>query len=285
MIIKSTLIAVALVVAGYGSHAKPINVCLQPSDRIVAMNGCDAVIQPNPELDPVKSAAAQAALGPVVIGWIVGNMEPDKVSVQSAITNSIVNRAPALLDAMAAYPNISWVYVADEFGWCDDSHCIYDYIPQLLAITNKAHSVGKKVIISMLPGTLAQYPDAPMAGINAIDGIAFDIYPSMMLAADFGNCSYSSNPYETMLFCSVQKLRRMGFTGQIGYIAQGFKLASDTDDVLLPRLQLQRQAMDNAESMGVTAVMNWGCYLGAKEQVKEPIIPLCGTKYESIVTP
>lgn len=282
--IRLTALALAMALSGCSGQAKPLTVCLQPSDRIEVMRGCDAVIQPTPELDPVKSAAAQAALGPVVIGWIGGDMEPDKVSAQGVITNSIVSRAPALLDAMAAYPNISWVYVADEFGWCDTGHCVYDYIPQLLAITTKAHLVGKKVLISMLPATLAQYPDAPMAGINEIDGIAFDIYPSMMLAADFGACTYSSNPYETMLFCAIQKARRMGFTGQIGYIAQGFKLATDTDATLLPKLQLQHQALDNAGALGVSAVMEWGCHLGAKEQIKEPIQPLCGTKYEALVT-
>lgn len=284
---KSIVLATAILLSACGGQvsAKPLNVCLQPSDRIVAMKGCDAVIQPTPELDPVKSAAIQAALGPVVIGWIGGDMAPDKVSAQGAITKDIVNRAPELLDAMAQYQNIPWVYVADEFGWCDSGHCVYDYVNQLLTITRKAHSVNKKVLISMLPATLAQYPDAPMDGINEIDGIAFDIYPSMMLAADFGNCTFSSNPYETMLFCAIQKVRRMGFTGQIGYIAQGFRLATDTDADLLPKLQLQRQALENAGALGVTATMSWGCYLGAKEQAREPIVPLCGTMFESLVTP
>lgn len=284
---RLAILAAAIALAGCGGQvsAKPVTVCLQPSDRIEVMRGCDAVIQPTPELDPVKSAALQASLGPVVIGWIGGDMEPDKVTSQGEITQRIVSRAPALLDAMAAHPNISWVYVADEFGWCDGGHCLHDYVPQLLTITTKAHSVGKKVLISMLPGTLAQYPDAPMAGINEIDGIAFDIYPSMMLPADFGACTYSTNPIETMLFCAIQKVHRMGFTGQIGYIAQGFRLTTDTDSTLLENLLLQRQALDHASELGVDAVMSWGCHLGAKQQIDEPIEPLCGTRFEGLVTP
>lgn len=265
--------------------AKPANVCMQPSDRIVAMTGCDAVIQPTPELDPAKSAAQQAALGPVVIGWIGGNPF-EKVTAQGAITPRIMSRAVAYINAMAPYSNIGWIYAADEFGWCDNRHCLTEYVPQLMGIANATHAVGKKVLISVLPGTIAQFPDAPLDGINLIDGISIDIYPSMMLAADFGACAYSTNPYETLLYCSIQKLRGMGFTGQIGYIAQGFKLTTDDPATLLAALLLQRQALSNASALGVTAVMSWGCHLGAPELAAEPyLVPLCNTQYEGLVTP
>lgn len=286
-VLKATLAALALLLTACGGQAsivKPLSVCLQPSDRVEVLRGCDAVIQPTPELDPVKSAAAQAALGPTVVGWIGGDPD-EKVTAQGAITPRIMSRAVAYINAMAPHQNIGWVYAADEFGWCDGRPCLSEYIPQLLEITKAAHGAGKKVLISVLPGTLAQFPDAPLQGINEIDGIAFDIYPSMMLPADFGSCTYSTNPYETLLFCAIQKLRRMGFTGQIGYIAQGFRLATDDDATLLPKLLLQRELLDRAGALGVTAVMSWGCYLGAKEQAREPIVPLCGTKYEGLVTP
>ena len=284
---RAIILSAALVLASCGGQvaANPLNICLQPSDRIEVMRGCDAVIQPTPELDPVKSAAQQAALGPNVIGWIGGNPF-EKVTAQGAITPRIMSRAVAYVNAMAPYSNIGWLYAADEFGWCNNRHCLTEYVPQLLEIANATHAVGKKVLISVLPGTIAQFPDAPLDGINQIDGISIDIYPSMMLAADFGNCTYSANPYETMLFCSIQKLRRMGFTGQVGYIAQGFKLTTDDPATLLANLNLQRQALDNAGAFGITAVMAWGCHLGAPELTAEPyLVPLCNTQYEGLVTP
>lgn len=280
-----TLATVLLSACGGQVAAKPINICLQPSDRIEVMRSCDAVIQPTPELDPVKSAAQQAALGPAVIGWIGGNPY-EKVSAQGAITPRIMSRAPAYIAAMTQYKNIEWIYGADEFGWCDTQACISEYVPQLLALAGHAHAAKKKILISMLPTTLAMFPDAPLAGINEIDGIAFDIYPSMMLAADFGSCAFSSNPYETMLFCAIQKLRRMGFTGHIGYIAQGFGLRTDTHEQRVQYLLLQQAVMRNASVLGADAVMAWGCHLGAPELAAEPcLVPLCGTQYEPLVEP
>lgn len=285
--LKLSIIALAISLSACGGQvsANPLNICLQPSDRIEVMRNCDAVIQPTPELDPAKSAAQQAALGQNVIGWIGGNPF-EKVTAQGAITPRIMSRAVAYVNAMAPYSNIGWIYAADEFGWCNNRHCLTEYVPQLLEIANATHAVGKKVLISVLPGTIAQFPDAPLEGINQIDGISIDIYPSMMLAADFGNCTYSANPYETLLYCSIQKLRRMGFTGQVGYIAQGFKLTTDDPATLLANLQLQRQALDNAGALGVSATMAWGVHLGAPELAAEPyLVPLGSTNLEYLVTP
>ena len=43
---RTLALAIAILVSGCGGQvsAKPLNVCLQPSDRVVAMTGCDAVI-------------------------------------------------------------------------------------------------------------------------------------------------------------------------------------------------------------------------------------------------
>ena len=281
------ILSAVLALASCGGQvaAKPLNICLQPSDRIEVMRNCDAVIQPTPELDPVKSAAQQATLGPNVIGWLGGDPF-EKVTAQGAITPRIMSRAVAYVNAMAPYSNIGWIYAADEFGWCENRHCLAEYTPQLLAIATATHAVGKKVLISVLPGTIAQFPDAQLEGINQIDGISIDIYPSMMLAADFGNCAYSANPYETLLYCSIQKLRRMGFTGQVGYIAQGFALTTDDPATLLTNLKLQRVALDNAGAIGAVATMVWGCHLSAEWIAAEPyLVPLCNTQYEGLVTP
>ena len=290
MIRTLSTLAAALLVSGCGGQvsAKPLNVCLQPSDRVVAMTGCDAVIQPTPELDPAKSAAQQSALGPVVIGWIGGDQEgstSQRVGPHGEITPAILNRAPALLAEMAKYENIQWVYAADEYGHCE-TNCLHDSVPKLLTITRMAHAAGKKVLISILPGTLARYPDAPLPGINEVDGIALVIYPSIPFPADFPGCNYPGNPLINVARCSFEKLDRMGFIGKRAIAVQGFRLTTDTDAALLANLKLQRELLDHAGALGVYAVVSWGCHLGAGELRREPnLIPLCGTVYEPLVTP
>lgn len=286
--IRLTALALAMALSGCSGQAKPLTVCLQPSDRIEVMRGCDAVIQPTPELDPVKSAAQQAALGPVVIGWIGGDQggTTGKVTSQGAITPAITSRAPALIAAMAAYPNIEAVYAADEYGHCDTSACLYEYAGALLTITQLAHAAGKKVILSVLPGTLAMYPDAPMPGIEQIDGIALVIYPSIPFPAAFAGCNYPGNKLISTAKCSFDKLERMGWNGKRLLAFQGFKLTTDTDADLLANLNLQRELIDQSSALGIYAVASWGCHLGAGELAREPyLVPLCGTQYESLVTP
>ncbi len=279
-------LAVSILVAGCGAQSKPLNICMQPSDRVIAMANCDAVIQPLGETDPIKSAAAQAALGPNVIGWTLGEVPNEKARAQGAITDDMVARAPALLAEMAKYPNIKWVFVADELGWCDTKTCLYDYLPQLVYKARLARAAGKKVLISMQPGILTQYPDAVVDGINEVDGIVFDIYPSIPYPADFGNCKLNDNPYSTALHCSVERVRRMGFKGAIVYAAQGFKLTTDDDTWLKKQLLLQQETLHNATAYGADAVVVFGCHKDAYlERVEPNLVPLCGTQYEALVTP
>ena len=284
--ILATLAITLLSACGGQVSAKPLNICMQPSDRVEVMHGCDAVIQPLGETDPAKSAAAQAALGANVIGWLLGEVPNDKVRPQGAITSSMVARAPALLAEMAKYPNIQWVFVADELGWCDTATCLHDYLPQLAHLAKLSHAAGKKVLISMQPGILTQYPDAPVEGINQIDGIVFDIYPSIPYPADFGNCKYNDNPYSTALYCAIQRVRRMGFTGAIVYAAQGFRLTTDDDAWMRNQLALQQETLRNASNIGADAVVLFGCYRDAYlERVEPNLKPLCGTQYEYLVRP
>jgi hypothetical protein len=181
--------------------------------------------------------------------------------------------------------NIKWVFVADELGWCDTRTCLYDYLPQLLYKARLARAAGKKVLISMQPGILTQYPDALVDGINEVDGIVFDIYPSIPYPADFGGCKLNDNPYSTALHCSVERVRRMGFKGAIVYAAQGFKLTSDNDAWLHAHLVLQQETLRSAKTLGADAVVIFGCHRDAYLQRVEPnLVPLCGTAHETLVT-
>lgn len=287
-LLKYSAIASVCALLGCGGQvtAKPVNICMQPSDRLIAMKDCDATLWPTPEADPVKSAAMQASLGPHIIGWIGGDNAPDKVTAQAAITKTVMERAPRLLAEMAKYPNIEWVYAQDEVGWCDTQTCLYDYLPQLAELARLTHAAGKKVLVSMPTGVLTQYPDAPAAGINQIDGIVFDIYPSIPLPGDFGNCTYNANPYSTILKCSVERIRRMGFTGAIVLAVQGFRMKSDDPVWLRNQLALQREMIASATALGVDAISVFGCHRDEYiARVVPDLIPLCGTEWEKEVLP
>ncbi len=269
--IRAAALGLALALTGCGALAKPFNVCMQPSDRVVAMAGCVAQIQPINEDDPVKSVEAQAALGPNIILWI-GRVR----------ATAIANYVP-LIAAAATHPNIKWVYVVDEMDWCANTVCLGRDGALIHQATQIAHAAGLQTIVDILPRVIME----PGFVLPDVDHISIDVYPSLRdPAADLEGCSFSGNPLEDQFYCSAQKLRRMGFKGMVGYVWQGFGLTIDTDASRTAYLQMQRTAINDAATMGADAVMNWGCYLGADAIEREPILaPLCGTKYEWLVTP
>lgn len=276
---KTALIAIALLLTGCGGQvlAKPLNICMQPSDRIVAIKGCDATAQPVHEADPVRSVQRQAQLsGPVVL-WAGRKQEWART----------VANFPTLISESTKYPGkFPWVYLYDEAGWCDGMFCWFDDEDTVLQGAALAHAVGVKTLITILPDVIL-HPQFRLKNINAFDGISIDVYPSIRPSTpDFGACRFSDNLLENLMYCSAQKLRRLGFTGQIGYIFQGFGLTTDTPEQRTAYLLQQRQAINNASAMGAEVVMSWGCYLGAAELAAEPVlVPLCGTQYEGRVTP
>lgn len=281
--------AAILALMCFGVQAKPWVVCMQPGDQSVPIQGCDAQVMPTPELDASKSAAQQSALSGLVIGWIGGDPTGSQKRAQrmGEITPSIIGNAPARIAAIAQYRNIGWVYAADEYGHCATGSCLYDYTPQLIQISALSHAAGKHVLISMLPGTIDQYPDQPIAGINdVVDAIAVVVYKSIPYQGIFPGCIVSSNELINQAACSIAKLRRMGFTGYVLLIYQGFALTTESEATIYSNLLLQRELIDNAQAIGFYAEMAWGCRLSAAYVRSEPILrPLCGTSYEGMVTP
>lgn len=260
-----------LVSCGGSAHAKPINVCMQPTDRIIAMAGCDAIMQSTAEPDPVKSVAAQAALGANVILWIGRDRD-------TAIANYV-----ALINEAKKYSNIKWVYVADEIDLCPTGPCPGRDGELVHKGTQIAHAAGLQTIATITPSVIM----LPGFALPDVDHISIDVYPSTRdPATNLGGCSFSGNPSEDQFFCASQKLRRLGFTGMVGYVWQGFGLTTDTDASRTAYLLMQRIAIRDASAMGADAVMNWGCYLGPDYLEREPtLVPLCGTQYEWLVTP
>ncbi len=253
--------------------AKPINVCVQPSDGPVYMQGCDASVLTSNVFDPVANVAHQAKVaGPMVL-W----------TGKKANWNQTVQQFTALVDESKKYGNkFEWVYLYDEIGWCPNSGlCWFDHEDTVLAGAAYAHSKGLKTLVTILPDVILD-PRFKLKDINAYDGISIDVYPSIRpTKPDFGSCKFSDNELENLFYCSAQKLRSLGFTGQLGYIFQGFGIRGESHDHRMFYLIKQRQAIENASAMGATAVMSFGKILGAVEQQEEPFLePFGGTIYE-----
>lgn len=260
-----------------GGQAKPLNVCLQPSDGPVYMAACDASILTSNNTDPVANVAQQASVPGSMILW-VGKKQN---------WSQTVAQFPTYITESKKYGSkFEWVYLYDEIGWCDTGLCWFDHEDTVLQGAAHARANGLKTLVTILPDVILD-PRFALKNINSYDGISIDVYPSIRpTQPNFGACRFSYNELENLFYCSVQKLRALGFTGQVGYIFQGIGIRGESHEVRTAYLIKQRQAINNASVMGATAVMSFGCRLGAAEQAAEPILePLCGTQYEHWVTP
>lgn len=276
---KALALAIAVLVSGCGGQvtAKPVNICMQPSDRLEVMRGCDATVWTINEPDPVKSVALQSSIpGPVVL-W-PGHRRDWAASVANF---------PKLIAEAAKHPGkFPWVTVFDEPGWCADRLCYWAEEDLVLQGVELAHANGIKALITVMPDIILD-PRFKLKDINAFDGIAIDVYPSVRpTVVDFGACRWNDNHTANLFYCSAQKLRSLGYKGVIGYMPQGFGLKGDTHAHRMQYLTEQRYVMNNAAAMGADAQMVFGCHLGVPEIANEPnLVPLCGTQYESLVTP
>lgn len=291
--------------SAWAAPAGTIAVLAQPSDRVESTVGYASQIQPIEEHDPVLSARRQASLGGNVILWIGGK------------SDEVVRNFPALIAEAAKHANFTHVYLYDELFWNGDTFQIEIGRHEDLVLEGAriAHAAGLKTVVTILPDVILD-PAFKLADINAFDGISIDVYPSIRISNDLHGCQVQGNLYEQLLACSVQKLRGMGFVGQIGYIYQAFgvrtvaaqktmmaqRAALGLPVITSPRakitaapaseqdmanlLMLQRVAIDNAAALGADAVMPWGLYLGLPEIAREPYLyALGGTALEYLVRP
>jgi hypothetical protein len=268
----SFFITIMLIGCGGQVTAKPINVCLQPSDGPVYMQGCDASVLTSNIIDPVANVAHQAMVPGSMILWAGKKQNWERTVAQFT----------TIVDESKKYGNkFEWVYLYDEIGWCPTGLCWFDHEDTVLAGAAYARSKGLKTLVTILPDVILD-PRFNLKNINAYDGISIDVYPSIRpTVPNLGSCRFSDNELENLFYCSAQKLRSLGFTGQIGYIFQGFGLRGESHDHRMSYLIKQRQAIDNAAAMGATAVMSFGKVLGVVEQQAEPELePLGNTIYE-----
>jgi len=274
----TTALLLAAILCGCGgTQARPTNVCLQPSDGPVYMAGCDVSVLTSNKVDVAANVAQQASVPGEMILWAGKKQNWERTVAQF----------PAIVAESKKYPGkFNWVYLYDEIGWCPTGLCWFDHEDKVLEGAAYARAAGLKTLVTILPDVILD-PRFALKNINAYDGINIDVYPSIRpTVPDFGTCRFSGNHLENLFYCASQKLRQQGFTGQIGYIYQGFGLRGESHEHRMAYLMQQRQAIDNAAAMGATAVMAFGVVLGAEEQAAEPILePFGGTPYAPWVAP
>jgi hypothetical protein len=257
------------------AQAEPIAVMLQPSDRIVNPSPYSSTIQPIDEVDPVRSVQKQcAASSGNVILWI------------GARSLYSVERLHIMLDEAHKCPQITHVYVYDEIGWTHEGLNMKLHRAEIYQGVRMVRAAGYKVLVTILPDVILR-SDFDW-DVSQFDAISVDVYPGIRSTQpDLHGCFYTpiNNYLANLAYCSAQKLKGLGFTGQLGYIYQAFGIYGVPESQLKADLILQREAIDYAEAMGFDAVLPFGMYLGAAEQAKEPIYPLGNTKFRRLIQP
>lgn len=271
----SALLLAQCLLPGCGSaNARPLNVCLQPGDRVIAMAGCDAQIQPLEESDPVKSVARQAALGGPVILWIGRNRS------DAERAETIANYPTLIAEAAKRRDVFQWVYAFDEMNLCPTGPCLGRDDALVHQATQIAHAAGLRTIVTITPSVVM----TPGFVLPDSDAISMDEYPATLdLSVNLQGCRFDGNPLSDQWFCAKKKLRAMGFTGMVGYVWQAFGLIGQSDASLYWQLLAQRQTINSAEAMGADAVMAYDCHLS--NAFGEAIKQLCGTPFEGLVQP
>jgi len=274
---KALALAITLFVSACGGQvaAKPLNICLQPSDRIAQTAGCDSTIQPVIAYDENVTDFVNRQMqqpGNVML-WIG---KEDWSHLPGWRNRNFV----AVLAAAAPYiaaGKVTHVYVADEINLCPTGPCHGRDDALVNAATTLAHAAGLKTTATITPNVILSdgfvLPNVDVIGID----------PYYVTNQSAGTCYMSANPTLNLWKCSVAKLRAKGFAGQLVFVGAGFGLTTDTHEFRMMYLQLQVDAYLQSEADGV---MSYYCRYDPYVAATEPLlVPLCGTIYEYLVTP
>ena len=270
-------LALALLASAYvgQASAKPLNICLQPSDRIAQTVGCDSTIQPVIAYNEnaVEFVERQMKQPGNVMLWIG---KEDWAHLPRWRNRNFV----AVLAAAAPYiaaGKTTHVYVQDEADLCSTGPCPGRDTYLINLATTLAHAAGLKTAITIAPMVILD----PGFILPNIDVIGID--PYYVTAQSAGDCQMSANPTANLWKCSVARLRAKGFTGQLVFVGAGFGLVTDTHEFRMMYLQLQVDAYLQSNADGVMA---YYCHYDPQVAATEPnLVPLCSTQYAPYVTP
>lgn len=230
-------------------------------------------MMPVTERDVVASVAKQAQAPGNVILWVNGKD-----------AWAVANFENFLKEALKYPGKFTHVFIYDEVYWTPVGYVANYHRKEIEWAADLAHAHGFKTIVTILPHVIHQ-PDFEL-DLSKFDVVAVDPYPSIYLPTDIGTCTFSANYLETLVACTVQKLRAKGYKGFIGYIYQAFGIKTESHEALVRGLTMQRQAVCNAKALGVDVTMPFGLHLGQGELQREPwIFSFANTVYEWWVRP
>ena len=237
---------------------------LNPSDEIIPTSGYDFRMSVSENPDMVAAVAWQAT-------------QPGAIMASGGRTNVTgFGQWSAFLAEVAKYPAMTHAYVYDELGWKGGVYDLSDQTAALAAST-QARAQGLKTIVTYMPEVILN-PGFTLGVVNGFDIIAVDVYPNVTVPYTVPD-TYPGNRYSNVLKASIDKLRVMGFTGEIWYVYQAFDVVGNDPVWFNAQLVLQRATIDTCLSMGCTGVLPFGMYLGAAELAREPwLIPLEDTQ-------
>lgn len=273
---KIILLAASILLSACGGQvsAKPINICLQPSDRIVAMANCDSTIQPVDHDDNIVAFVAKQMMNTGNVMLWIGQDEWRNRNFR------------AIIEEARKYPGkVTHVYIVDEMNLCKTGPCLGRDDALVREAITLARAAGFKTALIFTPSVIfADGFVAPDVDVVGIDGYPVTIDP----AQNMHGCSRSSNMVLSQFLCAEERLYAKGHVNADGshrvvvFVGQGFGLVTDTHEFRLSYLKLQAEAY---LASGAKAVISWGCQLSARDTEGGKLIPLCGTQYESLVTP
>lgn len=274
--IRLSTLALALALTGCGGQvsAKPINICLQPSDRIVAMANCDYTIQPIAHDDNIVAFVAKQMMNPGKIMMWIGQDE-----WRNRNFRAIIEEAKKYAD------RIEYIYIVDEMNLCKKGPCLGRDDALVREAITQARAAGFKTALVFTPSVIfADGFVAPDVDVVGIDPYPVTIDPNQ----NMHGCSRSANMVLSQWLCSVERLHAKGHVKADGsprdvvYVGQGFGLVTDTHEYRMAYLRLQAEAY---LASGAKAVMSWGLYLSPEHTEGGKLVPLGGTQYEWLVTP
>jgi hypothetical protein len=197
-----------------------------------------------------------------------------------AAKDAVLRSLPAYLAEARKYPVIKGVYLYDELFYEDGRIAIGAKEDRLLRNAALVRAAGLRSAVTVLPEVVMD-PRFRLKQPNAFDIIGIDIYPSLGAGWDLHGCTHNANLYTTALRCSLQRLRSIGFTGEVWYVYQAF---GDREDAQLEAHGLaQQETIGEALSFGVTGLVVWGLYDDSHTNLLPPLYPGAGTAVQPYV--
>lgn len=188
---------------------------------------------------------------------------------------------PHLLEADKHHDRITTIYVKDEMFHTPRGGVqigLYEQETTEAALAVQAH--GFKSAVSILPQVILA-PNFKLANMKAFDVIGVDVYPSQLAGDGNLNCApVTDNPVSNLLYCSVEKLRTMGYTGEIWFLYQAF--GDPRDPMLKQHLQQQRETILQAPTIGVNGLVSFGYDMYSTYEA--PLFGLKGTSMDPLVS-